>query len=258
MRLTAGMATDLQLAGALASAVAQRQFSAVFQPQIALATGAVVAVEGLCRWTHPRLGSVEPDRFIHVAEKIGAIDAIGQFMIDECLRAADQWARARMPIEISVNVSPLQLTASFTDDLSRRWAERGMPVDSLTLEITETLPVPDLEASIPRLRALRDVGIGISLDDFGTGHASREQLARLPVTEVKLDRSLLHDGAPLSATEVAEVVGYAHARGVRVVAEGIESESQLDCARGVGCDRAQGYLLGAPMGADDIQALLAA
>jgi EAL domain-containing protein (putative c-di-GMP-specific phosphodiesterase class I) len=249
--------TDAQLATALDAALADGQVTAVFQPQYSLADGDLVAVEGLCRWSVPGLGAVAPARFIPLAEQTGAIHAIGRFMIDECLRAADRWTQSSARIDVSVNVSPLQLTASFADDLQQRWADRRLPADSLTLEITESLPIPDLEASIPRLEAMRAAGIGISLDDFGSGHASRASLHRLPVSEVKLDRSLVQEPAALPAAEVVDVVEYAHARGLRVVAEGIESERQLDFARAVGCDRAQGFLLGAPATADDIETLLA-
>jgi EAL domain-containing protein (putative c-di-GMP-specific phosphodiesterase class I) len=245
----------LDLATDLDSAVAEGELSAVFQPQISLATGRVVAAEGLCRWNHPRLGSVPPDQFIPLAEANGSIHAIGQFMIDECIAAADRWSTVVDRIEMSVNVSPLQLTASFADDLRERWGHRHLPMDSLTLEITESLPVTDLEAIVPRLEALREVGIGISLDDYGTGHASITQLDRLPVTEVKLDRSLIQAAAD-EPTEVSAVVGYAHARDLRVVAEGIENEGQLAFARDSGCDRAQGYLLGRPMPVEQLEALL--
>lgn len=244
-----------ELVTELAAAVEEGQLSAVFQPQISLQTGGIVAAEGLCRWNHPQLGAVPPDRFIPLAEHSGMIHAIGQFMIDECIAAADRWSTRVARIEMSVNVSPLQLTGSFADELRERWVRRDLPMDSLTLEITESLPVNDLQAAVPRLEALREVGIGISLDDYGTGHASIAQFDRLPITEVKLDRSLMQ--APESrASEIEEVVAVAHARGLRVVAEGIENDDQFDFARSVGCDRAQGYLLGVPMPAAQMEAML--
>jgi EAL domain-containing protein (putative c-di-GMP-specific phosphodiesterase class I) len=239
-------------------AVRDGQLAAVFQPQIDLESGRIVAVEGLCRWNHPTRGSIPPDVFIPLAEETGAIHAIGQFMIDECIAEADRWSAVGARIEMSVNVSPLQLTASFARELTERWRQRALPVESLTLEITESLPVTDLEASVPRLAALRDVGIGISLDDYGTGHASIEQLDRLPVTEVKIDRSLIQRRAAMPTAQVADVVAFAHGRDLRVVAEGIENEDQLRFAREVGCDRAQGYLLGMPMSSAGIEALLTA
>lgn len=250
------MDTD-ELARDLDLAVGDGQLGVVFQPQIALDSGRIVAVEGLCRWTHPTRGPIAPDRFIPVAEATGAIHAIGQFMIDACIGAADRWSAASARIEISVNVSPVQLTASFAKNLRDRWRRRGLPADSLTLEITESLPVPHLAASIRRLEALREVGIGISLDDYGTGHASLDQLERLPVTEVKLDRSLIH-GQASQPSDVADFVAFAHERELRVVAEGIENHDQLRFARCVGCDRAQGYLLGSPMTEGRIGELLIA
>ena len=256
MRLTAGVEHVRDLSVELEAAVGGGQLTAVFQPQIALESGWIVAVEGLCRWQHPLLGLIPPDVFIPLAEATGVIHSIGQFMIEECIAAADQWGALGSRIEMSVNVSPLQLTTAFADELTDRWRRRELPVDSLTLEITESLPVPDLEASVPRLTALREAGIGISLDDYGTGHASLDQLELLPVTEVKLDRSLIQSHTVLPADELAGVVALAHRREMRVVAEGIENDEQLDFARSVGCDRAQGYLLGRPMPAEQIAELL--
>lgn len=249
---------DLDLAAALDAAIAEGRLSAVFQPQIDLATGRIVAAEGLCRWTDARFGFVAPDRFIPLAEQTGAIHAIGQFMIDQCIAVADRWTEVTERIEMSVNVSPLQLTSSFATELESSWRRRGLPIEALTLEITESLPLPDLEENLTRLVSLREAGIGISLDDFGTGHASIHQLGRLPVTEVKLDRSLIQSHAALVSSAVVDVVDYAHTRGLRVVAEGIETEEQLEFARRVGCDRAQGYLLGMPMGPEAIAELLTA
>lgn len=256
MGLTVMMMDDTALATALDAAIADGRLSAVFQPQFAMADGRIVAAEGLCRWNDPELGSIAPDRFIPVAERTGAIHAIGQFMIDQCIAVADRWSESGRRIELSVNVSPVQLTSSFATELEERWRRRGLPIDALTLEITESLPLPDLEANLSRLASLRSAGLGISLDDYGTGHASLDQLGRLPVTEVKLDRSLIQDHALLEASEIADVVHYAHDRGLRVVAEGIENEEQLAFARSVGCDRAQGYLLGRPMPPSDVELLL--
>ncbi|WP_159499311.1 EAL domain-containing protein [Microbacterium sp. 18062] len=258
MRLTAGVVQFPDLAEDLDVAVRDGQLAAVFQPQIDLGSGRIVAVEGLCRWVHPRHGPIAPDEFIPLAESTGAIHGIGRFMIDECIAAADRWSSVAARIGVSVNVSPLQLTARFADELRDRWRRCELPDDALTLEITESLPVTDLEASVPRLAALREVGIGISLDDYGTGHASIAQIDRLPVTEVKLDRSLIQSYASSPADEIANVVAFAHDRELRVVAEGIESVDQLDFARDVGCDRAQGYLLGNPMPATWIEELLSA
>ena len=258
MVLTIVVEAFRDLAVELDAALENGQLAAVFQPQIDLATGRIVAAEGLCRWQHPVFGAVPPDRFIRVAETSGAIHEIGRFMIGQCLEAADRWGEAASRIEISVNVSPLQLTDEFTEEVRKRWDARGLPKDSLTLEITETLPVLDLDASVPRLAALRAAGIGISLDDYGTGHASLEQLEILPITEVKLDRSLMQDVVTGDKREVARFVALAHERALRVVAEGIESDDQLSFARCVGCDRAQGYLLGTPMGAERIEELLLA
>jgi EAL domain-containing protein (putative c-di-GMP-specific phosphodiesterase class I) len=257
-RMIADVHGIVDLPADLNTALRDGQIAAVFQPQFSLTTGKIVGAEGLCRWTHPRLGAIPPDRFIPIAEATGVIHAIGQFMIDQCIAAGDRWSAVAPRIGVSVNVSPLQLTEAFADDLHDRWSVRNLPAGSLILEITESLPVTDLEVSIPRLAALRAAGFGISLDDYGIGHASIDQLDRLPVTEVKIDRSLIQKHSAEPSNEVQQIVRFAHDRSLRVVAEGIENDEQLAFARDAGCDRAQGYLLGTPMPAAQIEELLAA
>jgi len=247
------------LAADLSGAVGRHEIFALFQPQMALDTGGLVAVEGLCRWLHPDLGLIPPDLFIPLAERTGVIHELGSFMVDECLGAADFWHEGGQSVEVSVNVSPVQLAdASFAKRLADRLRDRSLPQNALTVEITESLPVTDLTIIVPRLVELRSLGLGVALDDFGTGHASIDQLDRLPVTELKLDRSLIQ-GDQAGAPEVlAGIMALAHARGLRVVAEGVETAAQLTLARSLGCDRAQGFLLGMPMARSDVDRLIAA
>src|SRR5918993_36289 len=150
-------------------AVERREVFAVFQPQIALATGNIVAVEGLCRWRHPDLGLIAPDVFIPLAERTGSIHVIGAFMLDECLDAADFWQDEGQSIEVSVNVSPLQLAEmAFADRLGEGLRTRALPANALTMELTESQPLVDLPSTIQRLVELRALGMGLALDDFGT------------------------------------------------------------------------------------------
>lgn len=252
------MAQDGDLAAELAAAVSARALTAVFQPQVSLATDRVVAAEALCRWVHPTRGLVAPDVFIPIAERTGTIHEIGWFMIEESAAVARSWGAQGASLEVSVNVSPAQLTASFCAQLTERWDDLRRSIPALTLELTERLPLAEPQADLARLEALREAGIGISLDDFGTGHASLAQLDWLPVSEVKIDRSLLQDTTGACESEIAELVRYAHERGLTVVAEGIETPEQLALARRTGCDRVQGYLLARPMPPADVAVMLAA
>lgn len=231
----------------------------VFQPQIDLASGAVVAAEGLCRWTHPHGFAVSPDMFVSLAEDNGFIHELGRFMLEECLAAVASWRTTSSSMDVSVNVSPTQLLdesfVSYVTDLLR---ESQLEPDALTMEVTESVPLRDLESIVPRLTRLRDLGVGVSLDDYGTGHASPSQVKALPLTELKLDRSLMRRAGAGSRDALRTVLELARGRGLRVVAEGIETDDQLAFARELGCDRAQGYLLGIPMRRDRIAALLTA
>jgi EAL domain-containing protein (putative c-di-GMP-specific phosphodiesterase class I) len=245
------------LADDLRVAVPGNQLFAVFQPQIDIRSGAIVAVEGLCRWRHPRRGMVPAQEFIDIAERTGAIHDIGDFMLTQCFAAAETWHAQGRPVDVSVNTSPVQLASEvFTDALAERLRTTGLPAQTLTVEITESMPMTDIEVMVPRLVDLRALGLGVSLDDYGTGHASAGQLADLPVTEVKLDRTLIQDEASHPAEVLSDVVAQAHARGIRVVAEGIETPRHLRRAETIGCDRAQGYLLGRPMTQDAVDQLL--
>jgi EAL domain-containing protein (putative c-di-GMP-specific phosphodiesterase class I) len=248
-----------ELEADLRLAVGRPEMFAVFQPQIDLGTGSVVAVEGLCRWRHPEHGMIAPDLFIPLAERSGIIHELGAFMVDECVAAAEIWRDDGQSVEVSVNVSPLQLEElAFWDHLTDRLHDQDLVPSALTLEITESMPLVIPEVVVPRLGALRSRGLGVALDDFGTGHASADQLDLLPVTEVKLDRSLIHAHVVGVPDGLAGIMVLARARGLRVVAEGIETPAHLELARSLGCDRAQGFMLGMPMARSDVDLLLAA
>jgi EAL domain-containing protein (putative c-di-GMP-specific phosphodiesterase class I) len=243
----------VELESALEGAVGRGEIIALFQPQFDLISGKLVAVEALCRWNLPGAGIVPPDQFIPVAEEAGFIHDIGRFMADQCCKALTEW-----PLDVSVNVSPLQLeTPDFTDWLTDCLTDHHSKGGSLTLEITESRPIADLAPMLKRLEPLRMLGVGVALDDFGIGHSSLKQLKRLHGTEVKLDRSLVSDDSAVAFARMAEVVDLAHRSGIRVVAEGIETDADLDRARVLGCDRGQGFLLGRPQTRAQISRLVA-
>jgi EAL domain-containing protein (putative c-di-GMP-specific phosphodiesterase class I) len=230
---------------------------AVYQPLIEIATGDLVGVEGLCRWRRSRGPAIQPEVFIPVAESTGLIHELGRFMLNECLVAADRWRTAARAVEVSVNVSPLQLTnAAFAEELAAQMAERSSTPTPLTIEITESLPLRDLDEIVPRLEVLRSIDVGVSLDDFGSGHTSVAQLGRLPLTEVKFDRSLIQSESASAKRTLQDAADRAKDLGLRTVAEGVETPAHLDLAREIGCDRAQGFLLGAPMRLAEVDAIL--
>lgn len=199
-----------------------------------------------------------PGEFIPSAGGSNLITEVGAYVLTEACRAGAAWRAAGHGIEISVNVSATQLdstefTAFVRDTLNRT----KFPAAALILEVTESRAVSEASMNDGTLRGLRSLGIGISVDDFGTGYSSLAQLHRLPVTEVKIDRSfttrLAEEG---SAAFIAGIVGLGHGLGLRVVAEGVETQGQLDAIRAMGCERVQGYLYGKPVAATVLEDLL--
>jgi EAL domain-containing protein (putative c-di-GMP-specific phosphodiesterase class I) len=241
----------------LQDAVRNDEIVAYYQPQIDLASGQIVGVEALSRWRHPTLGLLSPESFIADAEENGTIHEIGRYMLDDGCRCAADWQRDGYDIGVAVNVSASQLSSvAFFDHLADNLATLSLRPRSITVEITESRAIADPEDAAARLGVLRDIGVDVSIDDFGIGHSSLEQLLRLPATEVKIDKSLVHGLQSDSDAIMRDLVELAHGRGLRVVAEGIETVEHLERAREVGCDRAQGYLLGRPSPEDEVTQML--
>jgi EAL domain-containing protein (putative c-di-GMP-specific phosphodiesterase class I) len=248
---------DVNLVLDLPAAVSRGEIVVFFQPQIDIASGRLVAVEGLSRWRHPIYGLIPPLDYIPEAENTGAIHGLGAFMISDSCRCAARWAESGMPIEVAVNVSAVQLGyPSFFDDVLRTLETTPLSPRLLTVEVTESQAILNLDVAIHGLELLERAGVGVSIDDFGTGFSSLVQVKSLPSTELKIDRSLTQSEAHDSATTIASIVETAHELGVRVVAEGIETEEQYNRVRRAGCDRAQGFLLGKPIPESEMDALL--
>ncbi|HEY8590905.1 MAG TPA: EAL domain-containing protein, partial [Naasia sp.] len=204
------------LEASLERALDAGEISAYFQPQVDLDTGRIVAAEALCRWRSPLHGDVSPAEFIAVAEDSGLIDEIGRYMTEQGCIALAEW-----PVDVSVNVSPYQLrTASFSEWVAQHLEAHEGRGGALTLEITESRELDDIPGVQLRLDPLRDLGVGISLDDFGIGYSSLAQLERLRANEVKLDRSLVADESTSARALMMEAIAFAHECGMRVVAEG--------------------------------------
>jgi PAS domain S-box-containing protein/diguanylate cyclase (GGDEF)-like protein len=242
-----------RIESALLKGLRQDEFRVVFQPQFQLSTGKLVRFEALCRWNSAELGPISPDRFIPIAEQTGLISEIGRRIMHEALHQAKTWTDSGRRIGIGVNISPMQfMRPDFTQTIQEVLAQTQFPPALLELEITEGIFIRDLNLAVARIRELQRVGLSIALDDFGTGYSSLSYLQRMPIDAVKLDRSFVSDLTTDAATVsmVRSVLAMAGALNLRVVTEGVETEEQLDILRELGCDEAQGYLLGRPESAE--------
>jgi len=242
-----------QIESALLRGLREDEFRVVFQPQFEVATGRLVRFEALCRWTSAELGIIPPDRFIPIAEQTGLITEIGRRIMHDALRQAKSWTDSGRRIGVAVNISPMQfMRPDFTQIVTEALALSNFPPALLELEITEGIFIRDLNLAVARIRELQRLGLSIALDDFGTGYSSLSYLQRMPIDAVKLDRSFVSDLTTDVATVsmVRSVLAMANALNLRVVTEGVETEEQLDILRSLGCDEAQGYLLGRPESAE--------
>jgi diguanylate cyclase (GGDEF)-like protein/PAS domain S-box-containing protein len=236
---------------ALRAALAAQDFELAFQPIVTLDGNAIVAAEALLRLTGPEGTNISIPEVISIAEETGLIVPIGAWVLSEACRRAVSWQRiAGRRIDVSVNLSPRQLThPELIDQVERALADSGLPAEALILEITESVLLGDAERPLEALRALRGLGIRLALDDFGTGYSSLAYLTRLPLDILKLDRAFIARLAP-GSQETAVTAAIAHmaeAIGLTVIAEGVETDEQADALRGIGIDLAQGYLYARPM-----------
>ncbi|ESY79992.1 MAG: EAL domain-containing protein [Mesorhizobium sp.] len=239
----------------LETALPRQEFDLDFQPIMNIASGEITGAEALMRWHSPVRGTVAPDQFIPVAEDIGLIVPLGEWALRKACAAAAGWPPG---LRIAVNVSAVQLRSDgFARSVISALAFSGVPAGQLELEITETVLMDESKAVLKALRQLRDLGIRIALDDFGTGYSSLGYLRRFPVDKIKIDRSFIRDiGNRDTAAIVRTIIGLGTELGIVVTAEGVETEVQLDMLRDNGCTEAQGYLIGVPSKAADIQRLL--
>lgn len=251
---------SLRLLNGLREAVREGRFELVYQPTIRLADGAMVGVEALLRWRHGELGPVSPEVFIPLAERNGLIEPIGDLVLERACRQMTRWERlAPGALSLSINLSAGQLRSGhLADNILARLGEHGLKPRQLTVEVTETAVMEDPEASRLNLEALAKMGVTIAVDDFGTGYSSLSYLKRLPIDLLKIDKSFI-GGIPDDHNDVAicrAVLALADSMGLTVLAEGVETEVQLQALRGYGCTLAQGFLFGPPMSTDAITGLL--
>jgi diguanylate cyclase (GGDEF)-like protein len=247
----------INVAGELRAAVRAERIDLAFQPIVELATGRVVALEALARWTNEAGQQIPPDLFIPVAEETGLIGDLGRLVLRDAARAATCWQDLG-EIAVRVNASAHELRShTYVDQLGAVLAETGLPARLLGLEITESVLVAEDKITQDNLTRLRDAGVTLLIDDFGTGYSSLSYLQRFPVVDVlKVDRSFLGAGTQGEAV-VQAVVGLGAAFGLQVCAEGVETSEQHARVAELGCDFAQGYLLGRPVPADEVRELLA-
>jgi diguanylate cyclase (GGDEF)-like protein len=248
-----------EMAGALVDALAKSQFRMVYQPVFSM-DGEIVAFEALLRWQHPTWGPVSPPEFIPTAEKSGLIVAIGDWVIDEVCRQAMAWDAAHLrPIKMFANVSGVQLERpDFSSKIADALKRSGLAADRLELEITESWVISDLRGAAGKLQQLRDLGIGIALDDFGTGYAAFDYLQELPLDTLKIDRSFIQrlNGPAANLSTVRAMTILARQLGLKTVAEGVESEDQIQHLGEIGCDFMQGFRLGRPLKPEAARLLL--
>jgi diguanylate cyclase (GGDEF)-like protein len=249
----------LTLAARLHRAIDGDELLLHYQPIFRLEDGRMMGVEALVRWQHPERGLVPPDEFIPVAERSGVIDALGDWVLDAACAQARHWQSLGFAPNFGINVSPRQLRRpDFVQRASDAVRRHGLPPGRFILELTETSWSAEGSALLPVLDALRSCGFALAIDDFGAGHSSLWRLRELPVQVIKVDRSFLGDVPDdLKATAIfGAVLDLAATCGCDVVAEGIEDDRQLDFLRRHGCALGQGFHLGRPVGAADIEALL--
>ncbi len=227
-------AKALRLAADLQHAVDNGELRLQYQPKVDTASGRLLGMEALVRWMHPERGMISPIEFIPVAEDTGLIVAIGRWVLREACRQNAEWQQTGLrPLRVAVNLSARQFRSeNLLDEIDAALADTGLPVNSLELEITESMIMDDPEGVIQLLGAIHDRGIHLALDDFGTGHSSLAYLKRFPIDCVKIDRAFIKD-TPANADDVAiakTIVAMAQALGLSTVAEGVETApNNLSC-----------------------------
>ncbi|MBQ1075340.1 bifunctional diguanylate cyclase/phosphodiesterase [Micromonospora sp. C31] len=243
-----------------AAAVDAGEITMYYQPQVAIATGEVVGVEALLRWRHPRRGMVDPEELIRVAEQSAVMRLLTRRVVDDVVEQLARWSAAGMNLPAALNVSVRDLhTGEIADQIADRLARCGVPPQRLQLEITEGALMADPRRVLATITRLHRIGVGIALDDFGTGYSSLQHLRRLPLSEVKVDRSFVLGMAEDAddAAIVRSTIELAKALGLRVVAEGVEDERTWRMLHAAGCDAAQGWFYARPMPAEELVGWLA-
>jgi EAL domain-containing protein (putative c-di-GMP-specific phosphodiesterase class I) len=249
-----------QLRADMHAALERGEFTLVYQPLVELSSDEVTGAEALLRWRHPVRGTIGPAAFVPLAEESGLIVPLGRWVLDEACRQAAAWqSELGRSFGISVNLSGRQVDDSaLVADIAGALARAGLEPGLLTLEITESVLLQDVDAVRERLTELKRLGVQLAIDDFGTGYSSLSYLRRFPVDVLKIDRSFIAavDTGAAEAALVRSIVSLAQILELQTVAEGIEEVGQFEALRGLGVDRGQGYLFAEPLEGDALVALL--
>jgi EAL domain-containing protein (putative c-di-GMP-specific phosphodiesterase class I) len=256
-----GALEQMQLKTDLSMALERGEFRLVYQPVAELGSGAVRGVEALVRWDHPRRGPIGPAQFIGLAEETGDIVALGRWVLREACRQAVAWMAlpGAHRLTVSVNLSPRQVAdANVVADVMIALRDTGLPPECLTLEITESALMQDIESTTATLAALKAIGLRLAIDDFGTGYSSLSYLRRFPVDILKIDRSFVAtlDSSETEAALVRSILSLGRTLELETIAEGIEREGQLRELQALGAHLGQGYFFARPLDAAAISALV--
>lgn len=257
--MDSGNKQQLNLATDLRHAIRDGQLELHYQPQLDLRTGKIVSVEALARWSHPEYGVIPTDTFITIAERTGLIKQFTEWVLTTAIKQCAEWRKSFQSLSVSVNLSARNLhDETLAKQISRLIRHWKIIPDQICLEITETAMMADPEHARLLLEELDRLGLRISIDDFGTGYSSLSYLKRLPVDEIKIDRSfVMNMGNSENDTSIVRAtVGLAHDLGLSAVAEGVENQESLERLRQLGCEFAQGYYISEPLSAEDIGKLL--
>lgn len=250
---------DISLMGELDTAIENGELAVVYQPKLDLSVDAITSAEALVRWYHPTRGFLSPDAFIPMAERSDRIHDLTLYVLARAIEDIDRWRAQGLDLRVAVNISArLVASAVFGDAIRAILAAMTVPADRLIFEVTESATLDDPDAAAAALHAFSAMGVTISMDDYGTGQSTLTYLRQLPLGELKIDRSFVqhaHENRS-DAVLVRSTIELAHELSIRVVAEGVEDEPCLDFLRSVGCDYAQGYLVGKPMPAADLFGLV--
>jgi diguanylate cyclase (GGDEF)-like protein len=258
--MNAGLAEQIRLTGGLSNAVRHGEFLLHYQPQIDIQSGRITGAEALVRWQHPTDGLVPPGKFISLAERSGHIVQIGEWVLNETCRQGKLWMdRYPQAPVVAVNLSALQFKrGNVLEMVSKALTTSGLHPDRLELELTESILLQDVEATMKTLQGLKALGVKLSIDDFGTGYSSLSYLKQLAIDKLKIDQSFVgdmltdEDGASI----VKAIIQLGHTLQLTVIAEGVETDAQLAFLNTAGCDEAQGYLFSRPVPADQFAKLL--
>jgi EAL domain-containing protein (putative c-di-GMP-specific phosphodiesterase class I) len=254
--MNAHVVQQLTLENDLRMAIERKEFLLVYQPQVNTVSGKIVGLEALIRWKHPKLGFVPPDRFIPASEKNGLILPIGEWVLKTACSQARSWLEAGFQtVPVSVNVSAVQFRQEgFCQLIKGVLDETGLPPQYLELELTESLLMSNEDLMFPVLQELKEIGLNLVIDDFGTGYSSLSYLKQFPVNKLKIDRSFIRDLSidPDDAAITSAIISMAKGLGLKVIAEGVETNEQMAFLRDHLCDEIQGYFFSKPITASEI------